>query len=136
MCKNLNKQANISPKAGLKNKKVNTNSQNKIINTNYIYFLVIDYCSKLQHEAGIIGLFVLLDNQLQQVKLLQNLMEQYFSRMQVLAKNTELPSRIRFLLRDVIELRNDKWVPRKASNTEGPMPMNQVTDFTCFLSNI
>lgn len=98
----------------------------------FIYFLVIDYCSKLLYEVGIVGLFVLHDNQFQQMKLLQNLMEQYFSRMQVLAKNTELPSRIRFLLRDVIELRNDKWVPRKASNTEGPMPMNQVTDIICF----
>jgi len=56
------------------------------------------------------------------------LMEQYFNRMQILAKNEELPSRIRFMLRDVIELRGDKWVPRKATNTEGPMPMNQLCE--------
>lgn len=53
-------------------------------------------------------------------------MDQYFHRMEVLAKNAELPLRIRFMLRDVIELRRDKWVPRKAMNTEGPMPINQV----------
>ncbi|KAJ8675267.1 hypothetical protein QAD02_011053 [Eretmocerus hayati] len=38
-----------------------------------------------------------------------SLMEQYFKRMNVLAKNAELPLRIRFMLRDVIELRDDKW---------------------------
>ncbi|XP_014208727.1 eukaryotic translation initiation factor 4 gamma 2 isoform X2 [Copidosoma floridanum] len=54
------------------------------------------------------------------------LMEQYFKRMNVLAKSSELPLRIRFMLRDVIELRKDGWVPRKATSTEGPMPINQL----------
>jgi translation initiation factor 4G len=53
-------------------------------------------------------------------------MNQYFERMSTLAENQELPLRIRFMLRDVIELRRDKWVPRKATNTEGPMPIHQV----------
>jgi translation initiation factor 4G len=53
-------------------------------------------------------------------------MNQYFERMSMLAENQELPLRIRFMLRDVIELRRDKWVPRKATNTEGPMPIHQV----------
>lgn len=54
------------------------------------------------------------------------LMEQYFKRMSTLAKSSELPLRIRFMLRDVIELRRDGWVPRKATSTEGPMPINQI----------
>ncbi|XP_031783200.1 eukaryotic translation initiation factor 4 gamma 2 isoform X2 [Nasonia vitripennis] len=54
------------------------------------------------------------------------LMEQYFNRMNSLAKSPELPLRIRFMLRDVIELRRDRWVPRKATSTEGPMPINQI----------
>ena len=54
------------------------------------------------------------------------LMEQYFERMSRLAKSGELPLRIRFMLRDVIELRADGWVPRKATSTEGPMPINQI----------
>ncbi|XP_058788831.1 LOW QUALITY PROTEIN: eukaryotic translation initiation factor 4 gamma 2 [Phymastichus coffea] len=54
------------------------------------------------------------------------LMEQYFKRMSVLAKNSELPLRIRFMLRDCIELRQNGWVPRKATSTEGPMPINQI----------
>lgn len=56
----------------------------------------------------------------------QKLMGQYFERMKVLAENMELPPRIRFMLKDVIELREDKWVPRKAITVEGPMPMNQI----------
>lgn len=54
------------------------------------------------------------------------LMEQYFNRMNSLAKSGELPLRIRFMLRDVIELRKDGWVPRKATSAEGPMPINQL----------
>ncbi|KAL7302999.1 hypothetical protein TKK_0004224 [Trichogramma kaykai] len=56
----------------------------------------------------------------------QQLMEQYFKRMKSLAKSQELPLRIRFMLLDVIELRRDGWVPRKATSTEGPMPINQI----------
>jgi len=56
----------------------------------------------------------------------QKLMGQYFERMKVLAENTDLPPRIRFMLKDVIELRADVWVPRKATTVEGPMPINQI----------
>ncbi|XP_011500682.1 PREDICTED: eukaryotic translation initiation factor 4 gamma 2 isoform X2 [Ceratosolen solmsi marchali] len=54
------------------------------------------------------------------------LMEQYFSRMSRMAKREDLPQRIRFMLRDVIELRLNGWMPRKATSTEGPMPINQI----------
>ena len=53
-------------------------------------------------------------------------MEQYFKRMNQLAERSDLPLRIRFMLRDVIELRRDGWIPRKATSTEGPMPINQI----------
>ncbi|XP_034948638.1 eukaryotic translation initiation factor 4 gamma 2 isoform X2 [Chelonus insularis] len=56
----------------------------------------------------------------------RRLMEQYFDRMSSLAESSVLPRRIRFMLCDVIELRRDGWVPRKATSTEGPMPMNQI----------
>lgn len=62
--------------------------------------------------------------------LLQQLMDQYFNRMKLLAENQEFPIRIRFMLKDVIELRRDGWVPRKATNAEGPMPINQVCYFS------
>ena len=38
----------------------------------------------------------------------QGWMGQYFERMQSLSDNKELPSRIRFMLMDVIELRKNK----------------------------
>ncbi|KAF4526162.1 hypothetical protein B566_EDAN008198 [Ephemera danica] len=56
----------------------------------------------------------------------KTLMDQYFDRMAMLAENQELPLRIRFMLRDAIELRRNRWVPRKATNMEGPMPIQQI----------
>ncbi|XP_012279847.1 eukaryotic translation initiation factor 4 gamma 2 isoform X2 [Orussus abietinus] len=54
------------------------------------------------------------------------LMDQYFKRMRSLAESPDLPLRIRFMLRNTIELRENRWIPRKATSTEGPMPMNQI----------
>lgn len=53
-------------------------------------------------------------------------MDQYFDQMAKYSQSAKFPARIRFMLRDVIELRNDNWVPRKVTNVEGPMPMNQL----------
>lgn len=53
-------------------------------------------------------------------------MGQYFDRMKMLAEIPEFQLRIRFMLKDVIELRRDGWVPRKANSSEGPMPINQI----------
>ncbi|CAG9762753.1 unnamed protein product [Ceutorhynchus assimilis] len=55
-----------------------------------------------------------------------NLMDQYFNRMRTLAENMDLQPRIRFMLKDIIDLRNDKWMPRKATVVEGPVPMAQI----------
>lgn len=54
------------------------------------------------------------------------LMDQYFEQMAKYSQSSKFPPRIRFMLRDVIELRSDNWVPRKVTNVEGPMPMNQL----------
>ncbi|CAG8735290.1 8596_t:CDS:2, partial [Acaulospora morrowiae] len=43
-------------------------------------------------------------------------MNQYFERMESMSKNNALNSRIRFMLMDVIELRNNDWVPRRDNN--------------------
>lgn len=56
----------------------------------------------------------------------RGLMDQYFTRMNILAESRDFPLRIKFMLRDVIELRRDGWIPRKATSTEGPMPINQI----------
>ncbi|XP_035220060.1 eukaryotic translation initiation factor 4 gamma 2-like [Stegodyphus dumicola] len=56
------------------------------------------------------------------------LMDQYFERMQIFASNFELPSRIRFMLQDVLELRQNRWVPRRVLSDHGPKTIQQVRD--------
>lgn len=62
-------------------------------------------------------------------------MNQYFERMESLMENEALPSRIRFMLQDSIELRSNAWVPRKAAKIEGPLPINQVIKLHPFYLN-
>nr|XP_055030160.1 eukaryotic translation initiation factor 4 gamma 2-like isoform X2 [Misgurnus anguillicaudatus] len=56
----------------------------------------------------------------------KSLMDQYFGRMQSLMNNKDLPARIRFLLQDTVELRENNWVPRKAFIDNGPKTINQI----------
>lgn len=58
----------------------------------------------------------------------RGLMEQYFERIQTLARSRTLAPRIRFMLRDVLELRRGGWVPRAATQLEGPVPIHQLHD--------
>ncbi|XP_072291679.1 eukaryotic translation initiation factor 4 gamma 2b [Eucyclogobius newberryi] len=56
----------------------------------------------------------------------KSLMDQYFGRMRSLMNNKELPARIRFLLQDTVELRENTWVPRKAFLDNGPKTITQI----------
>ncbi|XP_035520629.1 eukaryotic translation initiation factor 4 gamma 2b isoform X2 [Morone saxatilis] len=56
----------------------------------------------------------------------KSLMDQYFGRMRSLMNNKELPARIRFLLQDTVELRENNWIPRKAFIDNGPKTINQI----------
>uniref|UniRef100_A0A672KZ31 Eukaryotic translation initiation factor 4 gamma 2 n=1 Tax=Sinocyclocheilus grahami TaxID=75366 RepID=A0A672KZ31_SINGR len=56
----------------------------------------------------------------------KSLMDQYFGRMLSLMNNKDLPARIRFLLQDTVELRENNWVPRKAFIDNGPKTINQI----------
>ncbi|XP_067655321.1 eukaryotic translation initiation factor 4 gamma 2-like isoform X2 [Haliotis asinina] len=54
-------------------------------------------------------------------------MDQYFERVRLFSQNLELPSRIRFMLQDVIELREKKrWVPRRVALDNGPKTITQI----------
>ncbi|RWS03662.1 eukaryotic translation initiation factor 4 gamma 2-like protein, partial [Dinothrombium tinctorium] len=55
-------------------------------------------------------------------------MDQYFDRMSRYATSTELPSRIRFMLQDVLELRENKWVPRRVQREQNPKTINQIRE--------
>lgn len=54
------------------------------------------------------------------------LMDQYFERIQQLLSRSDFPVRIRFMIEDVIDLRNAKWVPRKSANEVGPKLIQQI----------
>ncbi|XP_076147611.1 eukaryotic translation initiation factor 4 gamma 2-like isoform X3 [Alosa pseudoharengus] len=56
----------------------------------------------------------------------RSLMDQYFGRMRNLMTCQELPSRIRFLLQDTLELRDNNWKPRKAFTDNGPKTIIQI----------
>ncbi|XP_002967145.2 eukaryotic translation initiation factor [Selaginella moellendorffii] len=40
-------------------------------------------------------------------------LDEYFRRMKELGNNKNLPSRLRFMVRDVLDLRSNKWIPRR-----------------------
>uniref|UniRef100_A0A3Q3R9J6 Eukaryotic translation initiation factor 4 gamma 2 n=2 Tax=Monopterus albus TaxID=43700 RepID=A0A3Q3R9J6_MONAL len=56
----------------------------------------------------------------------KSLIDQYFGRMRSLTHNKELPARIRFLLQNTVELRDNNWLPRKAYTDNGPKTIKQV----------
>lgn len=55
-------------------------------------------------------------------------MDKYFDRIKFFSCHEELPSRIRFMLQDVIELRKNKWVPRRNMSENGPSTIQQVRE--------
>lgn len=55
-------------------------------------------------------------------------MDQYFDRIRAIINNPEMPTRIKFLLQDVVEMRNNKWMPRKLATPDGPRTIQQVRE--------
>ena len=60
------------------------------------------------------------------IMLSQNLMEQYFARIRRLSESNELNLRIRFMLQDVLDLRQAGWRPRKMAIIDGPRTITEV----------
>lgn len=56
----------------------------------------------------------------------KNIMDQYFDRMDTLSQSEQLPSRIRFMLQDVIDLRLMSWQPRRHQADNGPRSVTQM----------
>ena len=57
----------------------------------------------------------------------KNLIDQYFDNMERKSNSSKYPPRIRFMLRDIIELRRDCWKPRKVARIEGPVPIQDLS---------
>ncbi|KAF1670586.1 Eukaryotic translation initiation factor 4 gamma 1, partial [Pygoscelis papua] len=51
-------------------------------------------------------------------------MDQYFNQMEKIIKEKKTSSRIRFMLQDVIDLRQNSWVPRRGD--QGPKTIDQI----------
>jgi len=58
-------------------------------------------------------LFNTVGKQLEENPKSRTIIDSYFARMEQLTKNERLVSRMRFMVRDVLELRTNKWVPRR-----------------------
>jgi len=57
----------------------------------------------------------------------KKLMDQYFARILELSKNEKLPPRIRFMLQDVLELRQNHWHRRQTKSVkESPKPIEDI----------
>lgn len=56
-------------------------------------------------------------------------MDQYFERLLQHTQNEEMPLRIRFMIQDILEMRRNKWNPRKLGKApEGPRTIQQVRE--------
>lgn len=53
----------------------------------------------------------------------------YFSRLKELSTNAQLAPRLRFMVRDVIDLRANNWVPRREEVTCHTLPNLLLYDF-------
>ena len=65
--------------------------------------------------------FVIVKLTRQQAK---NMMDQYFQRIKKLSENTALPSRVRFRLLDIIDMRQREW--RQRRQVAGPRPVSEI----------
>ncbi|KAF6029164.1 EIF4G2 [Bugula neritina] len=54
------------------------------------------------------------------------LMDQYFARMASVQESGDMPSRIRFMLLDVMDMRKNSWKPRSANRELIPQTINQI----------
>ncbi|KAL8639669.1 MAG: hypothetical protein Q9228_003316 [Teloschistes exilis] len=56
----------------------------------------------------------------------RQLMDAYFSRIDFMIETPNLPSRLRFMLMDIGDLRKKNWQSTKAGTTKGPVTLEQV----------
>ena len=56
-------------------------------------------------------------------------MDQYFERLDKATRNEQLPVRIRFMIQDIVDMRRNKWLPRRiGKGPDGPRTIQQVRE--------
>ena len=51
-------------------------------------------------------------------------MDQYFERLDKATRNEQLPVRIRFMIQDIVDMRRNKWLPRRIGKN-----LSEIVDF-------
>ena len=69
------------------------------------------------------GLFFYFQQQRQNIQGIFHF-DEYFGKIEVIAKNKDFPARVRFLLQDVIDSRKNFWKPRREK--AGPKTIDQI----------
>uniref|UniRef100_A0A0D9VI76 Eukaryotic initiation factor iso-4F subunit p82 n=1 Tax=Leersia perrieri TaxID=77586 RepID=A0A0D9VI76_9ORYZ len=70
-------------------------------------------CPAEENVEAICQFFNTIGKQLDENPKSQRVNDVYFNRLKELTSNTQLASRLRFMARDVLDLRSNKWVPRR-----------------------
>lgn len=70
-------------------------------------------CPAEENVEAICQFFRTIGKQLDETKESRQINDRYFSRLKQLASNNQLPSRVRFMVRDLLDTRNNNWVPRR-----------------------
>lgn len=56
-------------------------------------------------------------------------MDQYFERLNQAAENPLMPRRIQFMIQDLVDMRRNRWMPRKiGAGSEGPRTIQQIRE--------
>ncbi|PQQ21009.1 eukaryotic translation initiation factor [Prunus yedoensis var. nudiflora] len=70
-------------------------------------------CPAEENVEAICQFFNTIGKQLDESQKSRRINDSYFSRLKELTTNTELAPRLRFMVRDVLDLRSNNWVPRR-----------------------
>lgn len=70
-------------------------------------------CPAEENVEAICQFFVTIGKQLNESPKSRRFNDAYFNRLRELTKNPQLAPRLRFMVRDVLDLRANNWVPRR-----------------------
>ena len=91
------------------------------------YIIALSYYDQIEDIECLAHLMKTCGRLLDHVKA-KTRMDQYFDRIRAIINNPEIPTRIKFLLQDVIEMRKNRWMPRKLATPDGPRTIQQVRE--------
>ena len=70
-------------------------------------------CPAEENVEAICQFFITIGKQLDESPKSRYINDVYFGRLKEVASNPQLAARLRFMVKDVLDLRSNKWVPRR-----------------------